>query len=484
MALKKLNRTELQLQPFKDNKMLVFGGGNFVRAFILFFLNEFNKNSDDAFGATVVKVTPGEYKDWKEQDGLYHVLTKGLAHGNVVEKCDLISSVVNLLSIYDEWESFIEMAHDPQIEFLVNNVTESGLKFEEEPYELEIPIQFPGKITKWLYARFLFFNGDTTKGCFIIPCELVENNATVLKNLILRYVDQWHLSLDFKLWLEESCNFCNTLVDRIVPGVSQQHLASAKALVGYDDNLITEGEPYHLFVIEDNGKLASALPWHKTPNLNIIYTPDLSEYRIRKIRILNGAHSSMVPVGLLYGLETVKQVMNDKTMTQYVDHLIFKEIIACLPLPLEQLLEYAKDTLDRFRNPFLHHKLITISLNSFSKARARIVPTIKETYARTGVLARGTCLALASTIVLYRGQYKGMSFEIKDERNVIETLKSFWGKHPDGLCPSEAEVAAILNNQQLWGEDLTLIPGLIKFITTLISSILTTGIKEEIAKII
>lgn len=484
MPLQKLNRTSVNSPALPTTKMMVFGGGNFVRAFILYFLNEYNKSALEPFGAVVVKVTPGDYLDWKDQDGLYHVLTKGLKEGQVIDKSDLISCVTDILAVYEDWELWLKNAENPSIQFLVNNVTESGLVFKEESFNDEIPDTFPAKLTKWLLRRFQYFEGDASKGCILMPCELIENNADLLKSFIKKYIYHWQLSSDFEKWLDESCIFCNTLVDRIVPGVNKNHLSTAQEKVGYADKLITEGEPYHIFVIEADDKVRSALPWHQTPGLQIIYTKDLSVYRIKKIRILNGAHSSLVPVGLLYGLEIVREVLEDDLLSKYVEHLIYQEIIPILPLDKQTLVDYAKDTLDRFRNPFLHHKLETISLNSFSKARVRIIPTIKEFYNKNGTFPKGTILAFSSMILLYRGYYNDLKFAINDDTYIVETMKTFWSEAKTDSIPDQHQFTQLLSDPKLWGEDLSQIVGLQETIMAQLNGIFQNGMKHEIAQIL
>ncbi|MBK8633795.1 MAG: hypothetical protein IPN72_09625 [Saprospiraceae bacterium] len=187
MPLQILNRNTVDFQPLPNTKMMVFGGGNFVRAFILYFLNEYNKSALEPFGAVVVKVTRGDYHDWKIQDGLYHILTKGLKEGQVIDKSDLISCVSDILAVYEDWELWMKTAENPSIQFLVNNVTESGLVFKEESFNDEIPDTFPAKLTKWLLRRFQYFEGDASKGCILMPCELIENNADLLKTFIKIY---------------------------------------------------------------------------------------------------------------------------------------------------------------------------------------------------------------------------------------------------------------------------------------------------------
>jgi len=466
-----LSRKKVQVMTPEKTNILLFGGGNFVRAFIGSIFQTYNEVLDQNLGITVVKVTPGKYIDWIAQDGLYHVNTKGIKNGVLVEETQLISCVREVLSCYDQWREFLNTAGNPDIEYIISNTTESGLRYKEEVFsEQRVPDEFPSKLTIWLYERFKILGNNSSSGVTLIPCELLEDNGTLLKNLILQYAELWTIDPAFKNWLNSACHFCNTLVDRIVPGASQTSKANTFDALGYIDNLLTEGEPYHFFAIEAPEKVQKALPIDKI-GLNIIYTNDLAPYRLRKVRMLNGAHSSMVPVGLLGGCKTVGDVMESKAVENYVQSVIFQEIIPALSLPEEGLQTYANDILDRFRNPFIKHQLMSIALNSFSKFKARILPSIKDYVAKFGECPDGLCLAYAAMIYLYRGEINNGKIELKDDVYVLSSLQHIWSQYGAGAISLEDLNLKIAQDLELWGEDLSKLPAFLDKTNAFLSKI-------------
>lgn len=478
-----LSRKAVDVKAPDETNILLFGGGNFVRAFIGSIFQTYNEVLGQNLGITVVKVTPGKYLDWIAQEGLYHVNTKGIKNSVLVEETKLISCVREVLSCYDQWPEFLDTAGNPDIKYIISNTTESGLRYKEEVYsEQRVPDEFPAKLTIWLYERFKILGNNSTSGVTLLPCELLEDNGTLLKNLIVQYAELWSFDPAFKTWLNSACHFCNTLVDRIVPGASQASKENTFESLGFIDQLLTEGEPYHFLAIEAPEVVQKELPIDQV-GLNIIYTDDLAPYRHRKVRILNGAHSSMVPVGLLSGCKTVGDVMESKSVENYVKSVIFQEIIPALSLPEEGLQTYANDILDRFRNPFIKHQLISIALNSFSKFKARILPSIKDYVAKFDQCPDGLCLAYAAMIYLYRGEINGEKIELKDDVYVLSRLQKIWSQYDAGQITLEDLNLNIAQDLDFWGEDLTKLPTFLEKTNALLSKIANGEIQQVLVNL-
>lgn len=320
--MKKLNRQTVQTDHL-PLRVLQFGGGNFLRGFVDYMLDVYNKTTNSRLGIGVVKVTPsGNYSDWKAQDGLYHIRTKGIKNGVLINETHLVSSVSTIIHAYQEWDIFLATAKKPDIKFLFSNTTETGLCLEEEDQFSDAPpTSFPAKLCIWLYERFLHFSGTLEAGCTIIPCELLENNGQLLKELLMQCAERWHLEPEFIRWIVKANIFCNTLVDRIIPGVSKDKLPEVWEDLGYEDKRVTEGEPYHIWVIEGPASVGRDLPLDQV-GLNVIFTDNLKPYRERKVKILNGSHTALVPVAYLAGLRIVRDTVEDEVMSVFLEQLL------------------------------------------------------------------------------------------------------------------------------------------------------------------
>jgi tagaturonate reductase len=462
----KLNRNNAKIDAAPTARILQFGGGNFLRGFADWIVDVYNQKSADPMGVLVVKPTErGDYQAWREQDGLYHVLTKGIRDGELMDEKHLVKCVGEIIHPYHNWQGFISSAENSNLRFILSNTTETGIRFSaEDQFSDAPPAEFPAKLTRWLYHRYEHFAGDPAMGCVLIPTELLVDNGEELKKAILQYVDAWSLDAGFVTWLNEANTFCNTLVDRIVPGVGKEKMTAALAQAGFEDEMITQGEPYHFWGIEAPMAVREEWPLDKI-GLNIIYTDDLTPYRTSKVRILNGAHTAMVPVGYLYGITTVRETVEHPIMGAFVQKVIFEEIMPTLGMKEEELKKFAKDVLDRFKNPFIHHQLISIALNSVSKFKTRLLPSLLEYSKRKGALPEGIVLSLAALIRFYKGSFDGKTIPLKDEPWATSFLAAAW-EQCDG---SEAAIAVLVQKvlqwKAAWSEDLSTVPGLQKMLT-------------------
>lgn len=471
-------------------KVIQFGEGNFLRAFTTWMINTLNANNE--FNGSVVVVQPlkvGLTKLLNDQDGLYTLLMRGIENGTAQEKREIITAVNRSLDPYTQWDALMECACNPDMRFMISNTTEAGIAYVDEPRpRTECPTSFPAKVCAFLYKRFKFFNGDPSKGMVMICCELIERNGYQLKKIVCKLAKQWELRPEFIDWLENSCYFLNTLVDRIVPGYPRDNAPQICEELGYNDQLLDACELFHLWVIEGPQHLAEEIPFHKL-GLNVIWTDDMTPYRTRKVRMLNGAHTSSVLGAYLAGIDYVGDMMNDELFLKFVEKALLEEILPQVPGDYDSNKSFALSILDRFRNPFIQHALLSISLNSVSKWKVRVLPSVKDYIAKNDSLPQLLCYSLAALIAFYngvgsveeelRGTRDGKSYSIKDDVDVLVFFEKRWHafRHNHDL---RVLVATILANENLWGEDLTLLPGMVDFVTTQLQSILVSGVRETV----
>ncbi|GJM36485.1 MAG: altronate oxidoreductase [Saprospiraceae bacterium] len=462
-----------------------FGGGNFLRGFVDWIIDIYNEKSGTKLGVLVVKPTEqGDYQNWRDQDGLFHVLTKGIRNGQLVDEQYLVKCISRIVHPYLEWNTFLQSAENPALRYIISNTTESGIR--TSPNDLKTdqpPKEFPAKLTLWLHHRYLHFRGAYVAGCVIIPTELLIDNGDLLKGCILQYAENWQLEAGFKEWINSANIFCNTLVDRIIPGVGKDALNDAFHQVGYQDDMITQGEPYHLWAIEAPESVREELPLDKI-GLNIVYTEDLTPFRTIKVRILNGAHTAMVPVGYLFGIETVRETVEHEVMGEFVKQVLFDEIIPTLDLPMTELQQFGNDVLDRFKNPFIKHYLLSISLNSISKFKTRVLPSLLEYQKRKGVLPKGLVFSFVALIRFYKGEFNNQTIPLNDDPMVIEFLKQRW-KECDGTEAAFYNlVEQILKWEKAWEADLSSIIGLKEMIAQYLIQIEKVGMQKTVKSIL
>lgn len=482
--MKKLNRNTAGVGTAPPARILQFGGGNFLRGFAGWIVDVYNEKSADPMGVLVVKPTArGDYQPWREQDGLYHVLTKGIRAGELIDEKHLVKCVGEIIHPYHNWEGFLQSAENRDLRFILSNTTETGIRFSsDDQLDDQPPAEFPAKLTRWLFHRYQHFTGDPTMGCVLIPTELLVDNGEKLKAAILQYVEAWKLDAGFKTWLEDANTFCNTLVDRIIPGVGKEEIAGAWEQVSFEDEMVTQGEPYHFWGIEAPAAIREEWPLDKI-GLNIIYTDDLTPYRASKVRILNGAHTAMVPVGYLYGLTTVRETVEHPVMGAFVKKVIFAEILPTLDMDEERLKRFASDVLDRFKNPFIHHQLISIALNSVSKFKTRLLPSLLEYVRRKETPPPRIVLALAALIRFYQGTYKGATIPLKDEAWATTFLSEAWAKNDGSTADTAGLVEKVLQWEEAWGKDLSTVPGLSEMLTNYLLQMEEEGIDTIVKRI-
>ncbi len=471
--MKSLNRNTVKANSYTE-RIIQFGEGNFLRAFANWMIHEMNKQA--RFDAGVVVVQPieqGLIKLLNQQDGLYTLYLNGIKDGKAISEHDIIDCIQRGIDPYENHTDYMANAENPDLRFVISNTTEAGIAYNANDKLNDAPqSSFPGKLTALLYKRFQTFGGASDKGMIIIPCELIDKNGDNLKRIILQHANDWDLSDAFVKWINDDNVFCNTLVDRIVPGYPRDKMDAITQELGYKDNLVVEGEQFHLWVIEGPEAVKEEIP-AEACGLNIVFTDNMEPYRTRKVRILNGAHTSLVPVGYLYGIDKVRESIEDNIVGRFLKNVIFNEICPTLDLSKEELEQFSNDVLDRFRNPFLEHALMSISLNSTSKFKTRVLPSILEYIKRNNTLPKGLLFSLASLIAFYKGDRNGTPIALKDNQDVLGYFKILWS-NPHNI----SEVCQIvLSNTEFWGVDLTQFEGLQKEVTTYLNEIVSKGMK-------
>ncbi|MCP4178181.1 MAG: tagaturonate reductase [bacterium] len=467
-------------------KIIQFGEGNFLRAFVDWIIQQMNK--EIGFDCSVIIVQPienGNISRLNSQDNLYTLLLNGIQNNKPVESTEVIDVVEKSINPYSDYEKYAELACSEDLKYIISNTTEAGISYNEEDKLDDRPqISFPGKLAALLYKRFTFFNGDEDKGLIIIPCELIDKNGTKLKEIILKYIDLWNLETDFKCWIEHNCIFSNTLVDRIVPGFPKNKAEEIFNKLGYIDNCLVQGEIYHLWVIEDKTKkIRNEFPAGKA-GLNVLFADDITPYKQRKVSILNGAHTSIVPVGYLYGIDTVRETVEHDTLGKYLKEVIFDEIVPTVNLPHNELVEFADDVITRFKNPFIRHELFSISLNSTTKYKTRILPSVlKYIEINNGSLPKKLLFSLAALIVFYRGKRGDETYQPVDNAEFIEMYNELWSDF-DGSKQSAIKIAtSILGLKEHWDVDLNDFAGVNEFVSDSIFDILENGMAEAVNKV-
>lgn len=446
-------------------KVLQFGEGNFLRAFVDYMIDVANEAG--VFDGSIAIVKPisfGNIEMFAKQDNLYTVVLRGKENGQTVNDSRIVTSVSKVFDCAEDYDAYMDLAKLPSLRFVVSNTTEAGIVLDTNDSIEGLPTTYPGKLTKFLYERYIAFDGDVNKGLIILPVELIENNGGKLKECVLALCDCWKLPDEFKKWLCEACVFCSTLVDRIVTGYPRNEVENIWKELGYQDNLVDVGEPFGLWVIESDKDISGELPLDKA-GLPVVFTDNQKPYRERKVRVLNGAHTASVLAGYLYGLDIVRDCMHDEIMGKFVRQVVMDEIVPQVPLPIEEVKAFAASVFERFENPFIDHALLSISLNSVSKWKARVLPSFKDHYANKGELPRLITFSFAALFAfyssddlkegtLYAKRADGTTYEVHDDEVVLRFFAENSGKGVNEF------VKAALSNQGFWGEDLTAYRGM------------------------
>lgn len=427
-------------------KVLQYGEGNFLRSFVDLYFETLNREGGE-WAVEIVKPIPfGSLDAFARQENRYHVILRGVKDGNAAETVYPVSVVEQAISPFDDFPAYAALAVDPALAVIVSNTTEAGICYHEgDSFDGFAEITYPAKLTKFLYARFR----AGLPGVYLLPVELIGNNADELFRCVEKYIDLWQLPEAFREWNRTENFYCNTLVDRIVSGFPRDEALRERLwkLVGERDDLLSVAEPFGLWVIENKGKIADLLPAGHH-NIDIILTDDIAYYKKRKVRVLNGSHTNLVAAGLLSGTETVYDCMTNETLYRFF-RASLEEIVPFVSSDRSMTERFAADVEERFRNPYLNHQLTSIALNSISKWRARVLPTFRDFFAANGRIPEHLTVGFSCLMHLYRTKYA----ELKDDAEVLSFFAS--GK----------PLKDFLSDRTVWGEDLTAYPQFLETVT-------------------
>ncbi len=474
-------------------KIIQFGEGNFLRAFVDWIVWKMNQRTD--FNGSVVIVQPlaGGMVDWLNgQDCLYHVNLQGKENGQPVNTLERIDVVSRALNPYSQNQAFMALAEQPEMRFIISNTTEAGIAFDDSCKFTDAPAaSYPGKLVQLLFHRYKFFNGDPTKGMILMPCELIFLNGHHLKECIYQYIELWKEDMGadyegFKAWFTDNCFVCATLVDRIVPGFPRDTIKEIQQKVCYKDNLVVKAESFHLWVIEKAENMTveqmqAEFPAHKA-GLHVLITDNEKPYHERKVTLLNGPHTVLSPVTYLSGVNIVRDACEHPVLGKYIHKVQFEELMQTLNLPMEELQQFASDVLERFENPFVDHQVTSIMLNSFPKYETRDLPGVKVYLERKGELPQGLVFGLAAIITYYKGGVRedGAPITPNDDAKIIEKLQELWAT---GDTQKVAE--GVLAFDYVWHEDLNkTVPGLTELVKKDLDLIQEKGMLEAVKAIL
>lgn len=492
MALKPLN-SRTAPKSHAPERIIQFGEGNFLRCFVDWIVYQMNRKTD--FNSSVVVVQPIErgMVDWLNgQDCLYHVNLQGRLDGQPVNTLTRVDAISRALNPYTQFQAFMALAEQPDIRFVISNTTEAGIAFDPACRLSDTPAaSYPAKLTQLLFHRYQTFRGDRTKGLIIMPCELIFLNGHHLKECVRQYIELWRDDFGrdyagFKKWFEKYCYVCATLVDRIVPGFPRKEIAKIQKQVCYADNLVVQGEAFHLWVIErpDNmsvAQLRKEFPAEKA-GLHVIITDDEKPYHERKVTLLNGPHTVLSPVAYLAGVDIVRDACNHPVIGRYIHKVQFDELMQTLNLPMAELQQFASDVLERFNNPFVDHQVTSIMLNSFPKFETRDLPGLKVYLQRKGSLPVGLVFGLAAIITYYKGGTRadGAPIQPNDAPETVALLQQLWASG-DVRHVAEGTLAA----DHIWHENLNeTVPGLTDLLTDLLGRIQQQGMLNALKTIL
>ena len=469
-------------------KVVQFGEGNFLRGFVDYMIDIANEK--ELFNGDIVLIKPiesGNMDRFHEQDCQYTVSLRGIVDGEAKILNRQITSIADAVDTFGEYDQYMAYAELDTLRFVVSNTTEAGIVFDNtDEFDRKPAKSFPGKLTQFLYRRFQAFEGAMDKGLVMLPVELIDDNGIMLKKCVMQLIELWGLSDDFKSWVEDACIFASTLVDRIVTGYPRDNEQEEWEKLGYEDRLMVTGEPFALWVIESEKDISKEFPLPEA-GLPVIFTDNQKPYKQRKVRILNGAHTSFVLASYLAGNDLVKESMDDEDIKNFMMKTIFDEVIPTLTLPKEELEEFANAVITRFNNPYVKHALLAISLNSVSKWRARCMPSLLGFVENTGKLPERLTFSLAALMAFYTGteirekaligNRNGQEYNILDDMKVLEFFRNYSQKD------TKEFVTAFLGNEEFFGQNLNEIAGLTDVIVAYLDDIKENGMREAVCRI-
>ncbi|MDE7400572.1 MAG: tagaturonate reductase [Clostridia bacterium] len=439
-------------KPERPVKIMQFGEGNFLRAFVDWIIQCLN--DDGAINASVAVVQPmpfGRVKELGEQDGLYTLRLEGIDNGEKVKKSRVIDVIGDLINPFEQYEHYLSYGESEDLQIIISNTTEAGIAVDPTDTDLtKCPKSYPGKLLALLKRRYDHFKGDMGKGLAIIPCELIDNNGDELYRCLTELAEINKMDKKFIEWMQKANHFTSTLVDRIVPGYPKNEIEDIQKETGYIDNNVVKGEIFHLWVLKKEAHVQKVLPADST-GLNVIFADSIKPYKQRKVKILNGSHTAMVPVAYLCGIDTVGEAVNDPVIGKYVHDFVFDEVNPTIDLPQDQMVAFANSVIERYKNPYIRHELMSIALNSTTKFRTRLLPTLEDYIRITGKLPQHLLFSFAAIVEFHKGKRGEEKIALNDDPAYLEHWAKLWAEF-DGDYTKLASNA--LGWKEAWGVDM------------------------------
>ena len=476
-------------------KVMQFGEGNFLRAFVDWIINSMNKANVFDGGVVVVQPMPfGRCKELNEADGLYTLYLQGLQNGKAVREHEVINCLQDFINPFDEYDKYLSYALSDDLEFVISNTTEAGITFDPNDTDFsKCPTSYPGKLLAFLEKRYLAHK----KGLYIIPCELIDHNGATLKETLVKLAKHRNMDPEFVKWVENENKYYNTLVDRIVPGYPRNDAEAFQLDLGYQDQNMVVGEIFHLWCIDAQSvpcpecakknleELKSKFPCDKA-GLNVLFVDSIVPYKQRKVKILNGSHTTLVPVSYLSGIDTVRETIEDAELGKFVREFIFDEVSPTIDIPHDQMVAYSNSVLERYMNPYVRHELMSIALNSCSKYKERVLPTVLQNLEK-GVMPKHALFSLAALMTFYKGVRPicdNQAIALNDDPKHIENFKNLWNEYDGTKEGARKLVSTVLGWSAHWGKDLNTIPGVTDFVTEALYLQQTMTMREAIKAIV
>lgn len=496
MQLSKDNLKHIAAKPGLDvpdaklfdlpEKVLQFGTGVLLRGLPDYFIDKANKRGIFNGRVVIVKSTDGSSTEFDDQDGLYTVCVRGLSDGSEIKSDIINASVSRVLAAKSDWKAILKCAHNADMKIVLSNTTEVGIQLVEENVLDGVPESFPGKLLAFLYERYQEFNGDTNSGLVIVPTELITDNGDKLKEIVLQLAQFNNLSTDFINWVTKHNTFCNSLVDRIVPGKpSASDLRELEEKLGYKDALLTMSEPFCLWAIEGDEKVKEVLSFYKVDN-TVKIEPDITLYKELKLRILNGTHTFNCGLAFLCGFDLTRQAVGDAHYSMFTKHLM-KQISDAIPYEIDETIKetFAKNTFERFSNPFINHQWLSITVQYTSKMKMRNVPLLQRHYELTDEVPVYMATGFAAYLLYMKskkdgtkffGNRDGVDYEIKDD--AAQYFFEVWQNNDAAAVPD-----VVLKDKSLWGTDLTKLPGFLEAVQTQLTALIENGALQVVAQL-
>ncbi len=476
-------------------KVMQFGEGNFLRAFVDWIINSMNKANVFDGGVVVVQPMPfGRVKELGEADCLYTLYLQGLQEGKAVRQHEVIKCIQDVINPFEQYDKYLDYALSDDLEFVISNTTEAGIAFDPNDTDFsKCPNSYPGKLLAFLKKRY----EAGKKGLYIIPCELIDHNGATLKEVLVKLAKHNKLDNQFVNWIEKENKFYNTLVDRIVPGYPRNDAAQFQLDLGYQDQNMVVGEIFHLWCIDaqsvEDRKEAAAnlaelkekLPCDKA-GLNVLFVDSIVPYKQRKVKILNGSHTTLVPVSYLSGIDTVRETIEDEQLGKFVKEFIFDEVIPTIDIPHDQMVAYSNSVLERYMNPYVRHELMSIALNSCSKYKERVLPTVLQNLEK-GVMPKHALFSLAALMTFYKGVRTvkdNAPIALADDPKHIDAFKALWSEFDGTKAGAKKLVSAVLGWKEHWGKDLNTLPGVTDFVAEALYAQSTMSMRDALKAVL